>query len=405
MAEIWGSVIIGVAAVGGGYLASQGAKKAAGAQAGASDDAIAEQRRQFNALLGLTAPQRAAGEQALNEIGSVFGYQPASSYFRSGPIPDDAEKVQANFSDPSAGDALLKRAASPVTAIRGALDPLGATIDSTKFFAGLFGNKHGDEKRNLKAFTEENDIYDLGNGMLALADGTTFRASQLQDVAGAWYGATYHPDGDQEGWQQRYEALIKRPTGNQLNAGQASSGGRTYEYMPDGSVREVMSVGPGTPTTPAQAGPSRADYRNFFASPDYQFRLDEGLTAVQNSAAARGGLYSGNALRGIEEYGQGLASNEFANWFNKRAALAGIGQVATGQAGQGALATGANVGNLLIGQGDARASGIIGQTNAISGTLNQLATLYGLGAFGGSGFRPNGLMTTGYGVPYGGRLA
>lgn len=135
----------------------------------------------------------------------------------------------------------------------------------------------------------------------------------------------------------------------------------------------------------ALAGP---DYSAFYQSPDYQFRMNEGLNAVQGSAAARGGLYSGNALRGIQDYGQGLAAGEFGNYVNRQLALAGMGQAATTQAGQGALMTGANVGNLLVGQGNARASGIVGQTNAITGGLNDLASLYGMyrgGYFGGGG--------------------
>ena len=380
----WVAAIVGGSAIVGGVLSSQGAKKAASAASGASDAAIAEQRRQFDTVLGLTANQRGIGNQALNALGSVYGYQPTPMGL-PGPTgtPYQAQPIQdGGFFNTGAG--ALVNPWTVTSKLGGAgkiLDPAGGLLGN------LFGGGHGDEKRNLKAFTQENQIYDLGNGMLALADGTTFRESQLQDVAGAWYGATYAPDGDQSGWQSKYGALIQKP---QANVGQA--GGLTSDGVPQG-----MSVGPGG------APQGAPNYSNFFASPDYQFRLGEGLNAVQNSAAARGGLYSGNALRGITEYGQGLAAGEFGNWFNRNAALAGIGQAATQQAGQGAMATGANVGNLLIGQGDARASGIVGQTNALTGTLNQLAMLYGSGAFGG--FSPNGLMSTGYGVPYGGRLA
>ena len=47
------------------------------------------------------------------------------------------------------------------------------------------------------------------------------------------------------------------------------------------------------------------------ADPGYQVRLDEGRKTLQNSQAARGGLLSGNAIRGGIEYGQQFASNEF----------------------------------------------------------------------------------------------
>lgn len=63
--------------------------------------------------------------------------------------------------------------------------------------------------------------------------------------------------------------------------------------------------------------------QNFLQSPDYQFRMKEGLDAVQNSAAAGGaGLYSGNTLRGITDFASNLASGEYGNWFNRQTGLA-----------------------------------------------------------------------------------
>jgi hypothetical protein len=47
--------------------------------------------------------------------------------------------------------------------------------------------------------------------------------------------------------------------------------------------------------------------------PGYQFRLSEGLKALQASQAAKGGLVSGGALKALEGYGQGLASQEYQN--------------------------------------------------------------------------------------------
>lgn len=47
--------------------------------------------------------------------------------------------------------------------------------------------------------------------------------------------------------------------------------------------------------------------------PGYAFRKKEGLGARENSAAARGTLHTGAALKGLEEYGSGLASQEYGN--------------------------------------------------------------------------------------------
>jgi hypothetical protein len=110
--------------------------------------------------------------------------------------------------------------------------------------------------------------------------------------------------------------------------------------------------------------------RGFTASPDYQFRRDEGMRDIGNSFAARGGAFSGNALRALTQFNSGLASGEYGNWFNRRAQLAGLGGQAT-QNAQGAVQnTTNNIGQLQQAQGDARASGILGGYNSIANSIN-----------------------------------
>lgn len=120
----------------------------------------------------------------------------------------------------------------------------------------------------------------------------------------------------------------------------------------------------------------------FEQDPGYAFRLREGLKALDRTAAARGGLLGGNQLRGVTQFGQELASQEYGNAFNRyqaeRAArlnplqsLAGMGQTTAstlaGQAGQ----LGQNVGANMIGAGNARASGYMGVANALTSGLGQ----------------------------------
>ena len=45
--------------------------------------------------------------------------------------------------------------------------------------------------------------------------------------------------------------------------------------------------------------------------------MKTGLEALDRSAASRGGLLSGNALRGAVQYGQELGSQEYTNAFNR----------------------------------------------------------------------------------------
>lgn len=162
-------------------------------------------------------------------------------------------------------------------------------------------------------------------------------------------------------------------------------------------------AGTGTPTSQSLAA--------FTASPDYQFALDQGTQAMQRSAAAGGTLISGGQLKAGQEFGQGLATQQYGNYYNRLLSLAQLGQTAA--AGQANTATttggqigntltnagaqvgntlsnaGAQVGNTIQAQGQANASGIVGSANAISGGLSSatssLSTAALLSRLGGGG--------------------
>lgn len=121
--------------------------------------------------------------------------------------------------------------------------------------------------------------------------------------------------------------------------------------------------------------------------PGYAFRLKEGMKALNASAAARGGLISGNALRAATGYGQEMGSQEYTNAFNRyqinRANLldplkflSGQGQAAAaGQAANiGAGAT--NTANLMTGAANAQAAGQIGSANAYTNAIGQGISQY-----------------------------
>jgi hypothetical protein len=134
------------------------------------------------------------------------------------------------------------------------------------------------------------------------------------------------------------------------------------------------------------------DYQNFGMQqfqqdPGYAFRMSEGMKGLERSAAARGGLLSGAAMKGIQRFGQDLASQEYQNAFNRYGierdrrlnplqSLAGVGQTSTNQlasAGQN-YATGA--GQAIGAAGQARASGYVGQSNALTGALGGASNMY-----------------------------
>lgn len=123
-------------------------------------------------------------------------------------------------------------------------------------------------------------------------------------------------------------------------------------------------------------GPS-AGWQDFLKSPDYQFAFGQGRTALENSAASRGGLLGGNFGRAITDYGQGAASQQFGNYYNRLAGQAGMGaSAAAGAAGAGAsFANSSNnsanmIGNTMGNIGTANASGTVGGVNALTGGIN-----------------------------------
>ena len=116
---------------------------------------------------------------------------------------------------------------------------------------------------------------------------------------------------------------------------------------------------------------------DFEADPGYGFRMSEGMKALERSAAARGGLLSGTTLKGIQRFGQDLASQEYQNAFTRYQANR-AGQLNPLQSLMGAAQTGTNVltdprrdvgrgiGAAEMAAGQARASGYVGGANVLT---------------------------------------
>jgi len=132
--------------------------------------------------------------------------------------------------------------------------------------------------------------------------------------------------------------------------------------------------------------------------PGYQFRFDQGMRGVNASAAARAGLQSGAALKAATGFGQGMATQEYQNAYNRfMANRAQAAEAMSGLAGRGAgvaqglgnqaVSTGANVANTMLGAGQAlgqglenagqaRASGYMGGATALGQALQAPAQNY-----------------------------
>lgn len=143
---------------------------------------------------------------------------------------------------------------------------------------------------------------------------------------------------------------------------------------------------PNAPVQPgasaSRVGPPPDDrYAGFYATPGYQFRQDEGARAIENSAAARGRLFSGGTIKGLTRYSQGVASDEFQNYVRGLAGIAGVGSGAAGAGASDAISTGRSIGSAYEqsgrGTGSAYAQGAQGVNQAVQGGIGNLAYIYG----------------------------
>lgn len=175
----------------------------------------------------------------------------------------------------------------------------------------------------------------------------------------------------------------------------APAPGSTSSSLPPGTSFGSLLQGYNTPFTP----PTLQQAEEF---PGYQFELQQGEQALQNSAAARGGLLSTGTAKNLEDYAQGLAQTDYtsvynealqnystnfnvfqanqANQFNRLAALAGVGQTAAQQLNSAGSSAAGNVSGTLLTSGQqigqqvnnaaaAQASGYVGEANALGGAL------------------------------------
>lgn len=145
----------------------------------------------------------------------------------------------------------------------------------------------------------------------------------------------------------------------------------------------------------------------FTQTPGYQFQVQQANDAVQNRLAALGLAGSGDAMKALATTTNGLASQEYGNYLNRLAAMAGMGQTATGQSNAATQNAANNLSNIAIGAGNNRASSILGQSQAWGNAFGQITSptgpvmnaLSGIGGWNGSsGWGSNLTPNTGYGL-------
>lgn len=116
---------------------------------------------------------------------------------------------------------------------------------------------------------------------------------------------------------------------------------------------------------------ARSAFDQFRNSTGYDFRLKQGFNALNSGYAGAGSIKSGAAMKGINDYGQNMASQEFANYMAMLGNQQSVGaNAASAQAGV-SQNMGNSLANIYTNQGDnlanaALAKGGSGFGNALS---------------------------------------
>lgn len=222
-----------------------------------------------------------------------------------------------------------------------------------------------------------------GRTAMPVASGSTARYGGPLPVAPGRAGPGFN--GQHDAMAGGQAALLRsNPQALKVSAGQ-QAGGQQAGSTPAGSLWNNFSA------------------NDFQTDPGYDFRLQQGSQALDRSAAAKGGLFSGGTLKDLTDYNQNFASNEYQNaynrfqtnrntQFNQLASVAGLGQTAAGQTAQLGANTANQVGQNTIsgltGAAAARASGYNAIGNSINGGIGGLSNWYLLSQLnnGGSGY-------------------
>jgi hypothetical protein len=130
------------------------------------------------------------------------------------------------------------------------------------------------------------------------------------------------------------------------------------------------------------------------SDPGYQFGLDQGQQGLDRRIAAMGGRVSGASLKAASRFNQGYAGQAYGAAYQRRqdrlnrlAALAGVGQTATGASAAAGQGTANAISGLVSSQGDANAGNQLYQGNIWGNTANQVGSLLQRG-FNGFGAQP-----------------
>lgn len=187
-------------------------------------------------------------------------------------------------------------------------------------------------------------LYELGLGPRPTFGGNP---AQITTIQGSGSGDPIYNDmGEQTGW---------------------SNGGGMERFQVGGQVFDTREAAEAFAASNPTGG---TEYGGWSMTPGNRSIMNEGLNALESSAAARGGLYSGATLQGLQRAGQEYTNRFRGQYMDRLGGLAASGQNAAGQGAASAQNYGMAASDAFANIGNAQSAGSIAQGNALSGAIN-----------------------------------
>ena len=150
-----------------------------------------------------------------------------------------------------------------------------------------------------------------------------------------------------------------------------------YHYNTFGK-NEGRDLSPFTTGATDGAGAQDAAFRQIEQSPGFQAMARQGEEAIMQNASATGGLRGGNTQGALARFRPALLDQFIERQFGRLSGIASAGQNAAVGVGQAGMQTGQNIGNTMIGAGQASAANAGAQGQIFGSLFSQLG---GMGAY------------------------
>lgn len=219
-----------------------------------------------------------------------------------------------------------------------------------------------------------NALATTGEGQAGATSANMDPTQRLQnDYRSYLMGGLVDPLHDREPWE-------RNSTWTQGDDGSVpfNMSSRRAKYAHEAAEQEAQQANQNALATGTEGG----GYGGYTSTPGYQFRFNEGMRAIDSSAAARGGLFSGQTFEDATQFGQNFATEDYQRYLNGLSQITNYGLGGTSQQ----MAAGNNyaqgMSNALAQRGNAQAAGYIGMGNAAQNGIGQYL---GWQAFQGAG--------------------